>query len=78
MATAGEDVLMTWEFLVPNLPVRDVRAAQRWYADVLGFGINWLWEDNFGSVGRDQVELFSRRTSPAPQSSVPLREEPCD
>jgi catechol 2,3-dioxygenase-like lactoylglutathione lyase family enzyme len=47
-----------WEFLVPNLPVRHVPAAQEWYRDVLGVGINWLWEDNFGSVGPDQVELF--------------------
>ena len=49
---------MAWEFLVPNLPVRDVPAAQEWYREVLGLGINWIWEDNFGSVGRDQVELF--------------------
>ena len=49
---------MTWEFLVPNLPVRDVQAAQRWYEDVLGLGVNWIWQDNFGSVGRDHVELF--------------------
>jgi catechol 2,3-dioxygenase-like lactoylglutathione lyase family enzyme len=49
---------MRWEFLVPNVPVRDVPASQVWYRDVLGFGINWLWEDNFGSVGCDNVELF--------------------
>jgi catechol 2,3-dioxygenase-like lactoylglutathione lyase family enzyme len=47
-----------WEFCVPQLPVRDVRAAQRWYRDVLGLGSNWIWEDNFGSVGSDHVELF--------------------
>jgi catechol 2,3-dioxygenase-like lactoylglutathione lyase family enzyme len=50
--------MAAWEFLAPNLPVRDVPAAQRWYEDVLGLGINWIWEDNFGSVGRDHVELF--------------------
>jgi catechol 2,3-dioxygenase-like lactoylglutathione lyase family enzyme len=49
---------MKWEFLVPNLPVRDVPAGQQWYRDVLGLGCNWIWEDNFGSVGVDQVELF--------------------
>jgi uncharacterized glyoxalase superfamily protein PhnB len=49
---------MAWDFLVPNLPVRDVPAAQQWYEEVLGLGINWLWEDNFGSVGGDHVELF--------------------
>jgi catechol 2,3-dioxygenase-like lactoylglutathione lyase family enzyme len=58
VAAAGEDVLVAWEFLVPNLPVRDVQAAQRWFEDVLGLGVNWLWEENFGSVGRDHVELF--------------------
>ncbi len=49
---------MGWEFIVPNLPVRDVRAAQRWYRDMLGFDIHWIWEDNFGSVGLDHVEFF--------------------
>jgi catechol 2,3-dioxygenase-like lactoylglutathione lyase family enzyme len=58
VATAGEDVLVAWQFLVPNLPVRDVQTAQKWYEDVLGLGVNWLWQDNFGSVGRDHVELF--------------------
>jgi catechol 2,3-dioxygenase-like lactoylglutathione lyase family enzyme len=47
-----------WEFCVPQLPVRDVRAAQRWYRDVLGLGVNWIWEDDFGSVGMEHVELF--------------------
>jgi hypothetical protein len=49
---------MDWQFLVPNLPVRDVPTAQEWYRDTLGLGINWIWEDNFGSVGADCVELF--------------------
>lgn len=49
---------MEWELLVPNLAVRDVPAAQARYRDTLGFGVNWIWEDNFGSVGRDRVELF--------------------
>ena len=43
---------------MPNLPVRDVPAAQRWYREVLGFEINWIWNDDFGSVGGDRVELF--------------------
>jgi catechol 2,3-dioxygenase-like lactoylglutathione lyase family enzyme len=49
---------MTWTFCVPQLPARDVPAAQSWYRDVLGLEVNWLWEDNFGSVGQDCVELF--------------------
>ena len=49
---------MRWESCVPQLPVRDVPASQRWYGNVLGLAANWLWENNFGSVGRDHAELF--------------------
>jgi Glyoxalase/Bleomycin resistance protein/Dioxygenase superfamily len=49
---------MGWEQLVPNLSVPDVGAAQRWDSEVLGFEINWTWEDNFGSVGSENVEIF--------------------
>jgi catechol 2,3-dioxygenase-like lactoylglutathione lyase family enzyme len=49
---------MGWRFVVPNLAVRDVPAAQAWYRDTLGMDVNWIWEDNFGSVSRDHVELF--------------------
>jgi len=50
--------MVSWTCLVPNLPVRDVAAAQAWYRDTLGLRVNWLWEDNFGSVSKDHVELF--------------------
>jgi catechol 2,3-dioxygenase-like lactoylglutathione lyase family enzyme len=53
---------MRWSFLAPNLPVRDVPAAHEWYRDVLGLAVNWIWEDNFGSVGQDSVELFLYET----------------
>jgi catechol 2,3-dioxygenase-like lactoylglutathione lyase family enzyme len=49
---------MEWEFLVPNLAVRDIPAAQAWYGDTLGFRAAWIWEDNFGSVNADRVEIF--------------------
>lgn len=52
-----------WERVVPILPVRDVPAAQEWYRDVLGLAINWLWNDDFGSVGADHVELFLAKTA---------------
>jgi catechol 2,3-dioxygenase-like lactoylglutathione lyase family enzyme len=56
-----------WSFLAPNLAVRDVVAAQAWYRHVLGFGVNWLWEDNFGSVGLDHAEVFLYESDePAP------------
>jgi catechol 2,3-dioxygenase-like lactoylglutathione lyase family enzyme len=47
-----------WECVVPQLPVRDVPAAQAWYRDMLGLDINWIWDNDFGSVGRHHVELF--------------------
>jgi catechol 2,3-dioxygenase-like lactoylglutathione lyase family enzyme len=49
---------MPWQSLAPNLPVPDVPAAQEWYRRVLGLDVNWIWEDDFGSVGRDSVEIF--------------------
>jgi catechol 2,3-dioxygenase-like lactoylglutathione lyase family enzyme len=49
---------MEWQFLVPNLAVRDVSAAQRWYQETLGLRAAWIWENNFGSVAKDHVELF--------------------
>jgi catechol 2,3-dioxygenase-like lactoylglutathione lyase family enzyme len=47
-----------WTFCVPILPARDMPVAQAWYCDVLGLGVNWIWKDDFGSVGKDCVELF--------------------
>jgi catechol 2,3-dioxygenase-like lactoylglutathione lyase family enzyme len=45
-------------FLVPNLAVRDVPAAQSYYRDTLGAAVNWIWDDTFGSVCFGQLELF--------------------
>ena len=50
--------MATWTCVIPQFGVRDVPAAQRWYRDVLGLELNWLREDDFGSVGRDLVEIF--------------------
>jgi uncharacterized glyoxalase superfamily protein PhnB len=56
-----------WNFCVPIFPARDVAAAQAWYRDVLGLGVNWIWNDDFGSVGQDHVELFlHERFEPRP------------
>jgi uncharacterized glyoxalase superfamily protein PhnB len=44
--------------VVPNLAVRDVPAAQRHYRDVLGADVNWIWDDTFGSVCLQDVEVF--------------------
>jgi catechol 2,3-dioxygenase-like lactoylglutathione lyase family enzyme len=55
------------QFLVPNLPVRDVPASQAFYRDVLGFRVNWIWDDNFGSVGNGEIALFLYESAePAP------------
>jgi catechol 2,3-dioxygenase-like lactoylglutathione lyase family enzyme len=50
--------MASWTCVIPQFGVRDVPAAQRWYRDVLGLEVNWLWEEDFGSVGRDLVEIF--------------------
>ena len=49
---------MRWTCVIPNLPVRDVPAAQEWYRETLGLDVNWIWQNNFGSVGSGYVELF--------------------
>jgi predicted enzyme related to lactoylglutathione lyase len=46
----------------PTLPCWNVRATMEMYRDVLGFNINWIWDDYFGSVGNDQVEIFFQKT----------------
>ena len=47
---------------VPELPVADVEKAQRYYRDVLGFEIGWLYPGKeIGSVSRGHVAIFFRR-----------------
>jgi predicted enzyme related to lactoylglutathione lyase len=47
---------------VPELPVADVEQAQRYYRDVLGFDIGWLYPGNgIGSVSRGEAAIFLRR-----------------
>jgi catechol 2,3-dioxygenase-like lactoylglutathione lyase family enzyme len=50
-----------WQFLVPQLPVRDVPASQRWYRDALGFEVRWTWLEDFGAVGNGECEIFLAR-----------------
>ncbi|MEM9542748.1 MAG: VOC family protein [Cyanobacteria bacterium P01_E01_bin.42] len=42
----------------PIFPVRDVIATQQYFQEVLGFTVDWIWDDDFGSVSRDRVCLF--------------------
>jgi catechol 2,3-dioxygenase-like lactoylglutathione lyase family enzyme len=56
-----------WLCVFPQLAVRDVVAAQRYYRDVLGFEIRWTWEDSYGAVENGNVELFlSKDEDPTP------------
>jgi uncharacterized glyoxalase superfamily protein PhnB len=47
---------------VPELPVADVERAQRYYKDVLGFEIAWLYPGKeIGAVSRGQAAIFFRK-----------------
>jgi GNAT superfamily N-acetyltransferase len=43
---------------VAQLPVTNVAETQSYYRDVLGFRIDWIWEDGYGSVSRDEATVF--------------------
>nr|WP_254899020.1 VOC family protein [Thalassococcus arenae] len=48
----------------PELPVRDVRAAQAHYRDRLGFDIAWYNDEGcIGAVSRDDWVVFLRGTN---------------
>jgi predicted enzyme related to lactoylglutathione lyase len=50
----------------PELPVRDVERAQKYYRDALGFQINWLMPDKaMGAASREGVAIFFRQRSDA-------------
>jgi len=47
----------------PELPVRDVRAAQEYYRDHLGFDIAWHHEEGrIGAVSHGDCAIFLRET----------------
>jgi catechol 2,3-dioxygenase-like lactoylglutathione lyase family enzyme len=47
-----------WQFVTPQLPVPDVREAQAYYRDVLGFKIAWIYEEEYGAVYNGATEIF--------------------
>lgn len=54
-----------WRFATPQLPVRDVRETQRYYRDVLGFKIAWIFDEDYGAVYNGAIEIFfSEATEP--------------
>jgi len=53
-----------WISVTPELPVADVREAQCWYRDVLGWKIGWLAEDeSYGALYVETLEIFLRRAA---------------
>ena len=51
---------------VPELPVRDLIAAQEWYRDCLGFEIGWRHDEGrIGAVSLGRAALFLRETQAA-------------
>lgn len=55
----------------PELPVPDVRAAQAYYRDVLGFDVGWYNEaGRIGSVSRDDCALFFRESDAPPNPAT--------
>ena len=47
-----------WQFVTPQLPVADVREAQAYYRDMLGFKIAWIWREEYGAVYNGTTEIF--------------------
>jgi catechol 2,3-dioxygenase-like lactoylglutathione lyase family enzyme len=53
-----------WISVTPELPVADVREAQRWYRDVLGWKMGWVSEDeSYGALYVETLELFLRQAA---------------
>jgi uncharacterized glyoxalase superfamily protein PhnB len=50
-----------WQFMTPQLPVRDVREAQAYYRDVLGCKIAWIYQEEYGAVYNGRTEIFFSR-----------------
>jgi uncharacterized glyoxalase superfamily protein PhnB len=46
---------------VPELPVTDVRAAGKVYAERMGFTIDWTFEDALAGISKDDARIFLRR-----------------
>jgi catechol 2,3-dioxygenase-like lactoylglutathione lyase family enzyme len=69
-AGSARDAASHWLCVFPQLAVRDVSAAQRYYRDVLGCEIRWTWEDSYGAVENGNVELFFARDEDPTRSVI--------
>ncbi len=68
-----------WQFVTPQLPVRNVRETQRYYRDVLGFKIAWIYEEEYGAVYNGTTEIyFALETGPIEKSWNFVRVEDAD
>ena len=61
-ARATDGKVDVWQFVTPQLPVRDVREAQRYYRDVLGFKIAWIYDETYGAVYNGTTEIYFSQT----------------
>ena len=46
---------------VPELPVRDIEAATRAYARLMGFRVDWKYGEDLAGISRDAARIFLRR-----------------
>ena len=46
---------------VPELPVKNLRKAQEFYRDILGFNIEWTHGDDIGAVSCGSTAIFLRQ-----------------
>jgi predicted lactoylglutathione lyase len=49
---------------VPELPVTDVQAAGKSFAERMGFSVDWTYEDSLAGISRDDARVFLRRRTP--------------
>ena len=49
---------------MPELPVNDVQVAGKSYARLMGFSVDWAYEDSFAGLSKDDARVFLRRRTP--------------
>jgi uncharacterized glyoxalase superfamily protein PhnB len=54
----GSSLSTDWQFATPQLPVPNVREAQAYYRDMLGFKVAWNWQEEYGAVYNGTTEIF--------------------
>jgi uncharacterized glyoxalase superfamily protein PhnB len=49
---------LSWKSVVPEIPVRKLDRALGFYQDILGFTVDWVYEERFASVSSGNARLF--------------------